>query len=113
RACPDTDLLLFSPLRRWFRRRFVRGYSVGRASRPQYRDLIDLHRILRTVVCIAWHARDFLHQFNARIVALTENRVAAIEAWIGNLGDEKLRAIRTRSSVRIGKPPRTIESKVR
>ena len=54
------------------------------------------------IIAVPRHARDLLYQIYARVVALTEKRIAAIQAGVGNFGDEKLRAIRARAGVRVG-----------
>ena len=46
-------------------------------------DVSDLDRAIRTVVGIATHARDLLHQCDAGLVALAEQGVSAVQAGIG------------------------------
>ena len=64
----------------------------GRPATMQNRNLIDLRWIVRTVIRIPRHARDFLNQFHTRCIALAEDGVAAGQARaVGNVfGDKKL-----------------------
>jgi hypothetical protein len=64
-------------------------------------DMRNLHRMQRPLAIRA-HARNFLHQFDGSVIALTEDGVAAIQAGVWNLSDEKLRAIRIRPRIGVG-----------
>src|ERR1035441_7198143 len=59
-------------------------------------DVRDLDRTNRALTVLG-HAGDFLHQFDGGRIALAEDGIAAIEAGVGNLGDEELRAVGVRS----------------
>ena len=74
-------------------------------------DVRDLHRTQRALA-IGRHARNLLDQFDGRIIALPEDGVAAVQAGVGNFGDEKLRAIGVGSGIRVGETARTIEFNV-
>src|SRR5258708_8460695 len=56
------------------------------------------------------HARDFLYQFNGGVITLAENGVTAVQAGVGNFGDEKLRAVGVVCGIGIGETVGTIES---
>src|SRR5580658_4611430 len=71
-------------------------------------DVIDLDRTKRTFA-IRGHARDFLHQFDGSVIALSKDGVAAIEARVRNFGDEELRAVGVGSGVGVGETPGTVE----
>src|SRR5258708_20604314 len=70
------------------------------------RDLDGTERTLS----VRSHARDFLYQFNGGVITLAENGVTAVQAGVGNFGDEKLRAVGVGSGIGIGETPGTIES---
>src|ERR1700678_3989226 len=71
-------------------------------------DVDDLDRAKWTFT-IGSHARDFLDQFDGSVIALSEDGVAAIEARVGNFGDEELRTVGIRSGVRVSHTSGTIE----
>src|SRR5580704_2813994 len=75
-------------------------------------DVIDLHRLIGTVVRVAAHPCDLLHQGHAGGIALTEDSVATVQAWVRNLGNKKLRAIGAGAGICVGQAPRTIEFQV-
>ena len=45
--------------------------------------MVDLHRLIGTIVAVASHARDFLHQLYGSLVALPEDCVVAVEQFFG------------------------------
>ena len=74
-------------------------------------DANDLRRIVGPVRArIGWHPRDFLYQ--VKVLALSENRVFAIEMRCGNFGDEELRSIGIRPAVRHCQPTGLIEGEI-
>src|SRR5579863_44370 len=75
-------------------------------------DVIDLHRLIGTIVGVAAHPCDLLHQGDAGCVALTEDSVAAVQTRVGDLGDKKLRAVGSGTSIRVGEASGTIELEV-
>src|SRR5438876_2326449 len=81
-------LLLFRRLRRRLRHSLVNRRM--RTACIQNRDLIDLHRIVWPVIPITRHASNFLDEVHASLIALAKDRISAIQARIGNFGDEKL-----------------------
>src|SRR5216684_1503678 len=116
KACPDTSLLLFCRLWRGLRSGFMSRSSVSASStRVQDGDLVNLHRIIRPIVCIARHAGDFLDQLNCSVIALAEDGVAPAQmrAMRNILRNEKLRAVRVRPGVGVCEASRTVESQVR
>ena len=72
-------------------------------------DVSDLDRTVGAIVGIATHARNLLHQRDAGLVALTEQRVSAVQAGIRNLGDEELGAVGAGTGVGIGQAPGPVE----
>src|SRR5581483_6321633 len=83
----------------------------------QDRDLCDLWRIIgpvfsRSLVRIPRQPRNLLRDLHIRIVTLTKNRVAAIQTWIRNLRDEKLRTIGIRPSVGVSKSSWTVKQQI-
>src|SRR2546423_1737255 len=99
----------------WFRRWFVRGvvHGCARPTSMKNRNLNNLRRIIWPVVSIAGHVRDLVHHLNAGIVAWSEDGVAAIQMWVRNLGDKKLRAVSVRASVGVSQSPRTVKQQIR
>src|ERR1019366_588175 len=71
-------------------------------------DVRDLDRTNRALTVLG-HAGDFLHQIDGGLVALAEDGIAAIEAGVGNLGDEELRAVGVGSGVGVGETAGAIE----
>ena len=73
-------------------------------------DVVDLHR---PVTAGRWDrapcARSAFTSATLRIVALSENGVAAIQAGIGNFRDEELRAVGVGTGVGVGQTARTIK----
>ena len=72
-------------------------------------DVSDLDRAIWAVVGIATHARNLLHQRDAGLVALTEESVSAVQAGIGDFGDEKLGAVGAGTGVGIGQASGAVE----
>src|SRR5208337_1677412 len=86
--------------------RASRRFGRGRGCRDfDVRDLDGMDRGF----AVHGHARDFLDQFDRSIIALAEDGVFAIEARIGNFGDEELRSVGVGSGVGVGETPRAIE----
>src|ERR1039457_6551346 len=56
-----------------------------------------------------WHPRNFLHQFDSRIIALAKDRIAAIQARIRYFSDKELGAVGVRSGIGISETPRPIK----
>src|SRR5207248_448596 len=85
------------------------------AAAPTMRDgdVVDLDWFERPIVRVAAHARDLLHQGHARVVALSEERVAPIQAGIGNLGDEELRSVGVGAGICVSEASGAIELQVR
>ena len=75
-------------------------------------NFYDLWWIVRSIIAISWHARDLLYQFHARVIALSKNRVPAIQMRHRNFGNEKLRSVSARPRVGIGQPPGLIKHQV-
>src|SRR6266481_880174 len=83
--------------------------GLGRGSALGDDDVNDFDRAIGAVVGIAAHARNLLYQGDAGIVALTEEGVSAIQAGVGNFGDEKLRAVGAGTGVGVGHPSGAVE----
>src|SRR5271157_1434960 len=71
-------------------------------------DVRDLDRAERGFAARS-HVSNFLDQFDGGIIALAENVISAIEAGVGNFGDEELRAIGVRSDIGVSQTPGPIE----
>src|SRR5258708_1231474 len=56
------------------------------------------------------HPRAFLYQFTGGFTPRAKNGETAVQAGVGNFGDEKLRAVGVGSGIGIGETPGTIES---
>ena len=77
------------------------------------RDVNNLHRTKRFVIRgIPSHMRDLLHQLHRSLIALPKDRVAAIQMRHGHFGDEKLRAVGSRSGVGVSETARLVEEQV-
>src|ERR1700731_4971582 len=59
----------------------------------------NFDRAVGAVGGIATHARNLLYQGDAGFIALTEDGVSAIQAGVGDFGDEKLRAVSAGTAV--------------
>src|SRR5271167_3554922 len=84
----------------------------GVLLRAADRDVINLYWLVGTIVRVAAHPRDLLQQRHAGVIALAEDGVSAVQARIGNLGDEELRAVGVGTGIGIGQTPWTIELQV-
>src|SRR6267378_3585597 len=69
------------------------------------RDLDGTERALS----VRSHASDFLDQFDGGVIALAEDGIAAVQAGVGNFGDEELRAVSIGSGIGVGETPGAIE----
>ena len=88
------------------------GRPRGRAGLHD-RDVSNLNRTKRAVVAwVASHAGNLLDQFDTCVIALAKDRVAAVQAIVGNFGNEELRAVRVGTGVGIGKAAGAIELQV-
>src|SRR5438067_9746581 len=107
----ESQLRLFASFWRSLRGRFMHRCMCS--ARMQNRNFIDLYWILGKVVCVPRHASNLFHQLHARIVTLAEECVAAVQAGIRDLSNEKLRAVRVGPGIGVGEPARPVKSQIR
>src|SRR5580704_5852432 len=96
----------------WFLRRGCRLSRSGRATANNL-DVNNLHRTKRTVIAgVGSLVRDLFHQFHAGFITLAEDGVAPVEMRLGDLRDEELRAVGSRTGVGIGESAGLVEQQV-
>src|SRR5579872_7620726 len=77
------------------------------------RNMNNLDWTKRSIILrISRHPGDLLYQLHCSLVALSEDRIAAVQMWHRHFSNKELRPIRVRSGIRIRQSPRAIEGQI-